>query len=261
MTSPAPDRPLFHNADSYEDFMGRYSNPLSRELAREAGVAPGERILDVGCGTGALTAVLAEIVGAENVAGVDPSEPFVEACRARVPGADIRLAPAEQLPFEDASFDRALSQLVFSFVSDPAASATEMVRVTRPGGLVAACVWDMTGGMTMIHGYWAAARAVDAAAPSEEERFGAGPGQLATLWRDIGLNDVVDGTLTVSTQYRDFDELWGSFQGAVGPVGAHAASLEGELRDAVRDAFRRNIGSPEGPFSLVGTAWYTSGVV
>ena len=241
--------------------MGRYSNRLSRELAREAGVAPGERILDVGCGTGALTSVLAELVGAENVAGVDPSEPFVEACRARVPGADIRLAPAEDLPFEDASFDRSLSQLVFSFVSDPAASAREMVRVTRPGGLVAACVWDMTGGMRMIHGYWAAARAVDASAPSEEERFGGGAGQLAGLWRDIGLHDVVDGTLSVTTQYRDFDELWNSFQGAVGPVGVHAASLEGDLRDAVRDAFWENIGSPEGPFTLVGTAWYTSGVV
>jgi SAM-dependent methyltransferase len=261
MTSPASDRPLFVNASSYEVFMGRYSDPLSQEFAREAGVSPGEHVLDVGCGTGALTSVVAGIVGAEQVAGVDPSEPFVEACRARVPGADIRLGPAEQLPFEDASFDRTLSQLVFHFVSDPATSAAEMVRVTRPGGRVAACVWDMTGGMKMMHGYWAAARAVDPSAPGEESRFGARPGQLAQLWRDTGLRDVVDGTLTVSTQYRDFDELWGTFQGAVGPVGVHAASLEGELRDKVRDAFWRNVGSPDGPFTLTGTAWYTSGVV
>jgi SAM-dependent methyltransferase len=261
MTSPAPERPLFVNASSYEVFMGRYSDPLSHEFAREAGVSAGEGVLDVGCGTGALTTVLAGIVGAEQVAGVDPSEPFVEACRDRVPGADIRLGPAEALPFEDATFDRTLSQLVFHFVKDPAASAAEMARVTRPGGVVAACVWDMTGGMTMIRAYWDAARSTDPSAPDEEQRFGARPGQLAQLWRDTGLRDVTDATLTVSTQYRDFDELWDSFQGAVGPVGAHAASLEGEMRDAVREAFWRNVGSPEGSFSLTGTAWYTSGVV
>src|SRR5262245_36954807 len=197
MTSPASDRPLFVNASSYEVFMGRYSDPLSYEFAREAGVCAGEHVLDVGCGTGALTTVLAGIVGAEQVAGVDPSEPFVEACRARVPGADIRLGPAEHLPFEDVSFDRTLSQLVFHFVSDPAASAAEMVRVTRPGGLVAACVWDMTGGMQMIRAYWDAARKVDASAPDEARQFGTQPGQLAKLWRDTGLRDVTDGTLTV----------------------------------------------------------------
>jgi SAM-dependent methyltransferase len=261
MTSPASDRPFFVNSASYEVFMGRYSDPLAHEFAREAGVSPGERVVDVGCGTGALTTVLAAIVGAQQVAGVDPSEPFVEACRARVPGADIRLGPAEALPFEDASFDRTLSQLVFHFVSEPAASAAEMARVTRPGGLVAACVWDMTGGMKMMRAYWDAARMVDASAPDEVERFGSRAGQLAALWRDIGLREVTDGTLTVSTQYSDFDELWDSFQGAVGPIGLHAASLEGELRESVRDAFWQNVGSPEGPFSLTATAWYTSGVV
>jgi SAM-dependent methyltransferase len=260
MTSPASDRPLFVSASSYEVFMGRYSDPLAHEFARKAGVSPGERVLDVGCGTGALTTVLAGIVGAEQVSGVDPSEPFVEACRDRVPGADIRLGPAESLPFEDASFDRSLSQLVFHFVADPAASAAEMVRATRRGGLVAACVWDMTGGMKMIRAYWDAARAADPSAPDEQERFGGRRGQLAALWRDTGLNDVTEEAITVSTQYRDLDELWDTFQGAVGPVGAHAASLEGELRDAVRDAFFRNVGSPQGAFSLTGTAWYTSGV-
>src|SRR5262245_38850766 len=236
MTSPASDRPLFVNASSYEVFMGRYSDPLSYEFVREAGVSPREKVVDVGCGAGALSSVLAGIVGAEQVSGVDPSEPFVEACQARVPGADIRLGPAESLPFDDAAFDRALSQLVFHFVQDPAASAAEMVRVTRPGGLVAACVWDMTGGMTMIRAYWDAARSVAPAAPDEQQRFGGRPGEIAQLWRDTGLRDVVDDTLSVSTQYRDFDELWASFQGAVGPVGAHASSLEGELRDEVREA-------------------------
>ena len=113
---------MFQKADAYETFMGRYSRSLAPEFARAAGVAGGERVLDVGCGTGALTAVLADLVGADQVAAVDPSEPFVEECQASVPGADVRVGPAEALPFEDGAFDRALSQLVFHFVQDPAAS-------------------------------------------------------------------------------------------------------------------------------------------
>jgi SAM-dependent methyltransferase len=256
------DPQLFQKADAYENFMGRYSRPLGPELARAARVEPGQRVVDVGCGTGALTVVLAGIVGAENVAAGDPSEPFVEQCRENVPGADVRVAPAEALPFTDGEFDRSLAQLVFHFVDNPAAAVAEMKRVTRPGGLVAACVWDFTGGMTMIRGYWDAARQVDPNAPDEAERFGGGPGQLAQLWREAGLQDVVDSSLTVTTRYVDFDELWRSFVGGVGPIGVHAASLEGELRDAVRAAFWRNVGSPpDGPFTLTATAWCAVGAV
>src|SRR6478609_4892467 len=120
MSSTGSDNTMFQKADAYEAFMGRYSRSLAPEFARAAGVA-----------------------------AVDPSEPFVEECRASVPGADVRVAPAEDLPFDDGTFDRAVSQLVFHFVQDPAASVREMARVTRPGGRVASCVWDMTGGMTM----------------------------------------------------------------------------------------------------------------
>jgi SAM-dependent methyltransferase len=129
------------------------------------------------------------MVGADHVAAVDPTEPFVEQCRLNVPGADVRLAPAEAIPFEDASFDRTLAQLVFHFVSDPIAAAGEMKRVTRPGGKVAACVWDMTGGMTMIRAYWEAAREADPDAPAETERFGGKSGQVADLWRAAGLRE------------------------------------------------------------------------
>src|SRR3954470_8189340 len=226
---------FFSNADAYERFMGRYSRVLGPEFARAADVAAGQRVLDVGCGTGALTAVLAELAGAENVAAVDPTEPFVEQCRINVPGADVRLGPAESIPFEDGSFDRALAQLVFHFVSDPIAAVGEMKRVTQPGGKVAACVWDMTGGMTMLRAYWDAAYEADPDAPSESDRFGGKPGQLADLWRAAGLRDVADTMLQVSTRYQDFDELWQSFRQGEGPVGAHAASLEGEKHDAVQD--------------------------
>jgi len=252
---------MFANASAYQRFMGRYSDKLSHEFARAAGVGPGQHVIDVGCGSGALTVVLAEIAGAENVAGVDPSEPFVAEARTRVPGADLRVGPAESLPFEDASFDAALSQLVFHFVQDPAQSVAEMRRVTRPGGRVAACVWDMTGGMTMLRSYWDAAREAGATGPDEIERFGGRPGQVAQLWRDAGLRDVVDESLTVSAEYEDFDELWTSFLGAAGPVGAHAVSLDEQQAAAVSAALHRRIGSPDGPFILTATAWYAAGVV
>ena len=252
---------MFANASAYQRFMGRYSDKLSHEFARAAGVGPGQHVIDVGCGSGALTVVLAEIVGAENVAGVDPSEPFVAEARTRVPGADLRVGPAESLPFEDASFDAALSQLVFHFVQDPGQSVAEMRRVTRPGGRVAACVWDMTGGMTMLRSYWDAAREAGATGPDEIERFGGRPGQVAQLWRDAGLRDVVDESLTVSADYEDFDELWTSFLGAAGPVGAHAVSLDEQQAAAVSAALHRRVGSPDGPFTLTASAWYAAGVV
>jgi SAM-dependent methyltransferase len=262
MTSSGSDSTrLFQEADAYENFMGRYSRPLAHELAAAAGVEAGQRVLDVGCGTGALTTVLAEIVGPEQVAAADPSEPLVEECRARVPGADARVAAAEALPFADASFDRVLAQLVFHFVHDPARSAAEMVRVSRPGGLVATCVWDLTGGMTMLRAYWDAVREAGVEGRDEGERFGVRAGQLAEMWRDAGLRDVTDASLTIAASYRDFDELWASFRAGVGPAGAHAAALDGPTHDAVRDALRRNVGSPDGAFELSARAWYASGVV
>jgi len=261
MTSPASDPAMFANASAYQRFMGRYSDKLSHEFVRAAGVAAGQRVIDVGCGAGALTVVLAGIVGGENVAGVDPSQPFVEEARARVPGADLRVGPAESLPFEDATFDAALSQLVFHFVQDPAKAVAEMRRVTKPGGRVAACVWDMTGGMTMLRSYWDAVREAGATEPDETERFGGRPGQLAQLWRDAGLRDVVDETLTVSSDYENFDELWTSFLGAAGPVGQHAVSLDEQQAAAVSAALHRRIGSPDSAFTLTATAWYAAGTV
>jgi SAM-dependent methyltransferase len=261
MTSPPSDRPLFDDPAAYDAFMGRYSLPLAREFVAVAGVQPGERILDVGCGPGALAATLAAIVGAERVSAIEPSEPFAEAARLRVPGADVHAIPAEELPFEDATFDRALSQLVFHFVADPVAAASEMARVTRPGGIVAACVWDATGGMTMFRAYWDAVVAVGAGTRDERERFGGGPGQLAGLWRDIGLRDVTDGSIEISAGYRDFDDLWDSFLGGAGPIGVHAAALDDDRRAAVRESLHRSIGSPDGPFGLTARAWCATGVV
>ncbi|HZQ64758.1 MAG TPA: class I SAM-dependent methyltransferase [Gaiellaceae bacterium] len=261
MSAPGFGQSFFQAADAYERFMGRYSRALAPELARAAGVAAGERVLDVGCGTGALTTVLAGIVGADRVSAVDPSEPFVEECRRTVPGADVRVGPAETLPFAEDTFDCALAQLVFHFVTDQAAAVSEMARVTRPGGRVAACVWDFTGGMTMMRSFWDAAREADPDAPDEVERFGGKPGELAGLWREAGLHGVVDSQVAASARYESFEELWGSFLGGVGPAGAYAESLEGERRSAVRDALWRRVGSPAGAFTLEARAWFALGTV
>jgi hypothetical protein len=135
-----------------------------------------------------------------------------------------------------------------------------MARVTRPGGRVAACVWDMTGGMTMIRAFWDAVRAVGSSEPGETERFGGRPGQLAGLWRDAGLREVEDEVLTVSVDYPDFAELWESFLGASGPIGVRVASLDESRRDAVAAGLHERLGSPDGPFTLTAKAWYAAGI-
>jgi hypothetical protein len=137
-----------------------------------------------------------------------------------------------------------------------------MKQVTRHGGTVAACVWDFTGSMTMVRAYWDSAREVAPNAPDEIERFGGRPGQLAALWREVGLRDVTGSSLAVSSRYGDFDELWQSvLGGAAGPVGAHVTSLDEASREALRGALRRRLGSPGGPFELTARARCAVGVV
>jgi ubiquinone/menaquinone biosynthesis C-methylase UbiE len=260
MTSTASDQPLFGDVPGYDRFMGRYSARLAEEFARVAGVEPGQTVVDVGCGPGALTAVLAGIVGPESVAGVDPTESFVEAAKARVPGADLRVGSGEHLPFEVATFDRALSQLVFAFVSDPVAVASEMRRVTKPGGIAAACMWDFTGRMTMMKAFWEAIAEVDPGGEERPPRFGGQPGELANLWRETGFQDVEGGDLTVSADYGDFDEFMHALQSAAGPTGQRFAALDAAARERLGEAIHRRLGSPEGAFSLEGTAFYALGV-
>src|SRR5215207_3261371 len=156
-------------AEAYDRYIGRYSAELGRALIDAAGVRAGDRALDVGCGPGALTGELVAVVGAERVAAVDPSAPFVEACRRRHPGVQVEEASAEALPFPDAAFDRVLSQLVVNFMTDPPAGVREMRRVARPAGTVAAAVWDYAGEMTLLRRFWDAAAAVDPAAAERDE--------------------------------------------------------------------------------------------
>ena len=247
------------SGDAYDRFMGRYSRELAPVFADFAGIDSGQRVLDVGCGSGVLTEELARRVGADHVAGADPS-PLLEACAERVPGAELKRASAESLPWPDEAFDAALAQLVVHFMDDPAAGAAEMRRVTRPGGAVATCVWDFGGGMQLLRLYWQSVRTIDPGADAETSPFGERD-RLEALLRDSGLADVeVDG-LEVSTRYEDFDELWNSFLLGVGPAGQYAVGLPPERQEAVRQEYHRRLGEPDGSFTLDARAWAVRGVV
>jgi SAM-dependent methyltransferase len=244
------------SGDAYDRFMGRYSQELAPVFADFAGIEPGLTALDVGCGSGVLTEELARRLGAEHVAAVDPS-PLVEACAARVPGADVRSGAAEALPWPDGSFDAVLAQLVVHFLDDPVVGVAEMRRVVRPGGLVAACSWDFPA-MQLLGTFWQSVRHLDPAAPSEELRYATLDG-LATLGDEAGLEDVQTAALEVLSEYENFDELWGSFLLGVGPAGQYCVSLDPEAQEAVRDEYRRRIGDPSGSFALTATAWAVRG--
>jgi SAM-dependent methyltransferase len=252
------------SADAYDRHVGRYGVVLAEALIEFAHLERGMRALDVGCGPGALTAALAERLGEASVCAVDPSEPFAEACRNRLPKVEVVVATAEALPFADETFDAALSQLVVNFMRDARAGVREMARVTRPGGVVASCVWDYSGGMTLLRAFWDAAREVDregAAAASDEGAImrWCGEGELADLWRDAELRDVRFAPLVVHVRYADFEDLWSPFLAGVAPSGAFCKSLDDERRAALHDAYRRRLGVGEGPFELSARAWAVAG--
>ena len=213
-------------ADAYGRFMGRFSEPLAERLVEHVGVHAGQRGLDVGCGPGALTARLVDRLGAERVAAVDPSEPFVAATRRRLPGADVRSGTAESLPHPDDTFDVTLAALVVHFMRDPVAGLREMARVTRPGGDLAACVWDHAGAGGPLATFWRAVRDLDSAAPDESALAGARAGHLAELCTEAGWMDVEDGALSVTVPFATYDEWWEPFTLGVGPAGAHVAGLD-----------------------------------
>ena len=252
-------------AAAYDRHVGRYGPQLASALIAFAAVEPGMRALDVGCGPGALTTALAERLGAAAVAAAEPSQPFAEACRARLPGVEVAVAAAEELPFSDGAFDITLSQLVVNFMRDAEAGVGEMVRVTRLGGIVASCVWDYAGEMELLRGFWDAAREVDperaAAADEGVVMRWCDEGELAELWDGTKLAEVRSGPLVVHAAYRDFEDLWAPLLSGVAPSGAFCKSLDEDRRAALKDAYRTRLGVGDGPFELTARAWAVAGVV
>ena len=245
-------------AEAYDRFMGRYSVLLSSQMADLAGVSPGQRVLDVGCGPGALTAELVARIGAENVIAVDPSEPFVAAVRARYPGVAAVRASAEHLPFEAGSFDASLAQLVVHFMRDPVSGLGEMARMTRRDGVVAACVWDHGGQHGPLKDFWAAAREIDPNVDDESRLAGVREGHLAVLATAAGLRQIEERTLSVSLEHSTFDSWWEPFTGGVGPAGSFVASLDPERRIELRELCRSRL--PPAPFILTAQAWAIRGL-
>jgi SAM-dependent methyltransferase len=246
-------------AEAYDRFMGRYSGPLAAMFVDFASLPSDARALDVGCGPGALTTELARRFGADRVTAVEPSPEFVEAMRKRHPDVDVHQAAAEELPFGDGEFDATLAQLVVHFMADPAAGVGEMRRVTRSGGVVAACVWDHGGGTGPSSLLWAAAKHVDPDAPDEDRRAGSVAGDLTGLFERAGLRDVREERLAVSVEHPDFDEWWERFTLGVGPAGEYVASLDDDRLAQLRERCRAAL--PAGPFTIDAAAWAARGVV
>lgn len=246
-------------ADAYDRFMGRYSVLLAPQLADFAAVAAGQRVLDVGCGPGALTAELVTRLGPAGVSAVDPSEPFVAAARERHPGVSVQRAAAEQLPFGDQAFDAALAQLVVHFMAHPVVGLREMARVTRKHGVVAACVWDHAGGQGPLSLFWEAVHELDPVVEDESQLAGAREGHLAQLFRAAGLHEIEESALSVSVEHPSFEDWWEPFTLGVGPAGAYAAGLAAKRQAQLRELCREKL--PAAGFVLTVRAWAARGLV
>jgi SAM-dependent methyltransferase len=239
----------------YARFMGRYAEPLAAVFATFAGVDVGDKVLDVGCGPGALTAHLLS-VGA-GVAAIDPSPPFVDAIRECFPEVDVRRGTAEELPYDTAVFDAALAQLVVHFMTDPLIGLRQMRRVTRRGGVVAACVWD--GPTGALAPFWDAVHVIDPDVEDEALLSGAHKGHLTELFEAAALGDVEEDSIAVDVVHPTFEEWWEPYTFGVGPAGDYVQRLDDDSRARLESVARERLGS--GPFTVTATAWAARGTV
>ena len=256
---------IFSAAQAYERFMGRWSRGLAPLFVRFAGVRDGDTVLDVGSGTGALTAAVARIAPSSRIVGIDPSAPYVALAQSKQGSRLIQFeaGDAQQMRFENATFDRTLSLLVVNFIPDVRKALGEMKRVTKSRGTVAAAVWDYGQGMEMLRAFWDEAVALAPAAAAKDERNMplCRRGELAALWREQGLEDVVDEALTVETRFASFDDFWAPFLEGQGPAGAYAASLSAEDREVLRLRLRRRLlgDAADEPIVMHARAWAVRG--
>lgn len=234
---------------------------MAREFLSWLALPPGRDWLDVGCGTGALTQTILQAANPRKVSGVDPSAGFVEYARARTSDAraSFSVGDAQQLPADTASCDAAVSGLVLNFVPKPALAVSHMARAARPGGVVAAYVWDYAGKMELMRHFWEAAASLDPKALELDEgrRFPlCAPGPLAELFGDAGLPEVEVRAIDIPTRFRDFDDYWSPFLGGQGPAPTYCMSLSEERRAALRERIRSRLPvERDGAIALVARAW------
>lgn len=250
--------------DAYERYMGRWSRRVAEAFVAWLGCEPGARWLDVGCGTGALTATVVDRCRPRTVVGLERSAGFAAAARTAVPAATgFAVADAGELPVRDAVFDVAVSGLMLNFLTEPADSVREATRAVRPGGLVAAYVWDYADGMAFLRHFWDAAIVVDpsAAALDEGRRFAlCRPDPLRAVWAAAGLTHVEAASLEVPTDFRDFADLWEPFLAGQGPAPGYVAALAPAAREGLREMLRATVPTqPDGSIALTARAWAVRG--
>lgn len=246
-------------AEAYGEFMGRYSEPLAGLFADWVEASPGRRALDVGCGPGALTALLAQRLGDDAVNAIDPSPPFVAALAHRLPGVQVEQATAEHLPFADATFDLVVASLVVHFMPDPVEGLREMARVARPGGRVAATVWDHGTHRGPLTAFWEAVQDLDPDRTGASHVGGVCPDRLLEHFEAAGFANAETDELAVTVPYASFEQWWHPYTLGVGPGGAFVAGLDAAGRADIRERCERRL--PRAPFEITAVACAVRAIV